>query len=153
MALAPAPRANVSSRKTLPEPGRSLTRICARGGGEAGSLALSDASKVSSSSGNAIFLDDFDPDEDEMEAAFAAAEAKAETAAAEGDHEAPGPAADESEDVFCVCRKEDDGCKMIGCDNGDCAVGWYHLACLGLKKVPKGQWLCPNCAAAKKAAE
>jgi hypothetical protein len=44
-----------------------------------------------------------------------------------------------------------DGSEMIGCDNDACAIGWYHLKCLGKKRAPKGSWFCPNCTAAKKA--
>lgn len=46
---------------------------------------------------------------------------------------------------WCICRKEDDGRKMIECDSRKCAVQWFHLQCMGIKKVPKGKWYCPNC--------
>ena len=46
--------------------------------------------------------------------------------------------------VYCTCRKEESG-KMIACDNATCSIEWFHLKCVGIKRVPKGSWFCPNC--------
>ncbi|KAL5961566.1 Adenylate cyclase type 2, partial [Taenia solium] len=41
-----------------------------------------------------------------------------------------------------ICRTEDDGNLMVGCDSCD---DWYH-SCLGLSKEPdSAQWFCPKC--------
>jgi len=49
-------------------------------------------------------------------------------------------------DVFCVCKKPDDGSKMILCENENCRSGkWFHLKCLNIKRVPKGDWFCLDC--------
>jgi hypothetical protein len=34
---------------------------------------------------------------------------------------------------------------MIGCDNDDCRIQWFHLACVGLKRAPSGSWYCNEC--------
>ena len=36
---------------------------------------------------------------------------------------------------------------MIGCDNDDCAIEWFHFACVGLNPNAevKGKWICPPC--------
>lgn len=46
--------------------------------------------------------------------------------------------------VFCVCRKPESG-KMVMCDNKQCSIEWFHFTCVGLKRKPRGKWLCPNC--------
>ncbi|EJW04178.1 hypothetical protein EDEG_01528 [Edhazardia aedis USNM 41457] len=48
------------------------------------------------------------------------------------------------DEVFCICRKEARG-NMIGCDNTDCKIEWFHLECVGLVTPPKGKWQCPEC--------
>ena len=57
------------------------------------------------------------------------------------------PADDEDDGSWCLC-KEMHGGDMIACDNAACPVGWYHLKCLKLKKMPTGKWLCLKCHAA-----
>ncbi|VDI18732.1 Hypothetical predicted protein [Mytilus galloprovincialis] len=48
--------------------------------------------------------------------------------------------------LYCYCRSKDDGKEnMIGCDNPQCKTQWYHLKCLKMKRIPKGQWLCKDC--------
>lgn len=50
--------------------------------------------------------------------------------------------------VYCICRRPDDGEKLIACESGDdvCPYnGWFHLACQGLEEVPEGEWWCPLC--------
>lgn len=39
---------------------------------------------------------------------------------------------------------------MCGDDKGGGCDLIFHLACVGLKKVPAGNWYCPSCEAAKK---
>lgn len=48
------------------------------------------------------------------------------------------------EDVYCYCQMISDG-EMIACDNKNCKIEWFHIQCLGLKKVPKGTWYCEEC--------
>jgi hypothetical protein len=59
----------------------------------------------------------------------------------------------EEPELFCSCRKEDDGSPMICCDNAACAIAWYHLACVGKKAALQGSWYCISCKAAKKLAK
>jgi len=51
---------------------------------------------------------------------------------------------DENNQRWCYCRKPEEG-SMIGCDNKDCPIQWYHTVCLKIKRVPKGKWFCPDC--------
>ena len=46
----------------------------------------------------------------------------------------------------CCCG-EVTGEGMVECHSkGHCAgKGWYHLACIGLSRAPKGKWLCQAC--------
>ena len=46
---------------------------------------------------------------------------------------------------YCICGGEDDGQKMICCDNENCHEQWYHVKCLKVKRVLKGKWFCPQC--------
>ena len=46
--------------------------------------------------------------------------------------------------LHCVCQKPQSG-KMIGCDNPDCKIEWFHYNCMGIKRAPKGKWYCSNC--------
>ena len=51
-------------------------------------------------------------------------------------------------EVWCYCKKGEDHGDMIGCDNKNCQIQWFHLSyCLKLTKtqVPKGKWYCPDC--------
>lgn len=34
---------------------------------------------------------------------------------------------------------------MIQCDNDLCPIEWFHFKCVGVKKIPKGDWFCPRC--------
>ena len=38
---------------------------------------------------------------------------------------------DPNEPVYCTCHRVAFG-GMIGCDNDDCEVEWFHFACVGL---------------------
>ncbi|KAE8541790.1 hypothetical protein D1P53_001963 [Cryptococcus gattii VGV] len=35
--------------------------------------------------------------------------------------------------------------EMIGCDNDECPLEWFHLPCIGLENPPTGKWLCDLC--------
>jgi hypothetical protein len=48
------------------------------------------------------------------------------------------------EEVWCYCRRASFG-RMIGCDNSDCTLEWFHFECLRLRSKPKGKWYCPSC--------
>ena len=47
---------------------------------------------------------------------------------------------------YCYCRGPEAG-TMIGCDNPDCPIEWFHIECLQIRTIPKGKskWYCPDC--------
>ena len=49
--------------------------------------------------------------------------------------------------VRCYCRRDEEFDTIIGCDNEQCTIQWYHLSCLQIPQnhVPKGKWYCPDC--------
>ncbi|XP_065163889.1 inhibitor of growth protein 5 isoform X2 [Atheta coriaria] len=51
---------------------------------------------------------------------------------------------DPNEPTYCLCHQVSYG-EMIGCDNSDCPIEWFHFACVGLTTKPKGKWYCPKC--------
>lgn len=51
---------------------------------------------------------------------------------------------DPNEPTYCVCNQVSYG-EMIGCDNNDCKLEWFHFNCVGLTTKPKGKWYCPDC--------
>lgn len=54
---------------------------------------------------------------------------------------------DDDGDVYCICRKPDNGTFMIGCD-GTCD-DWFHGKCVGIEERDKNlidKYMCPNCA-------
>lgn len=51
---------------------------------------------------------------------------------------------DPNEPTYCLCHQVSYG-EMIGCDNVDCPIEWFHFACVGLTNKPKGKWYCPKC--------
>jgi len=69
---------------------------------------------------------------------------------AEGEVEAEGEGeADEddpNEPRYCTCGQISYG-DMIACDNDGCAREWFHLACVGLARAPRGnaKWYCEEC--------
>ncbi|CAH1731004.1 inhibitor of growth protein 5-like isoform X1 [Aphis gossypii] len=56
---------------------------------------------------------------------------------------------DPNEPTYCLCNQVSYG-EMIGCDNPDCPIEWFHFACVKLTTKPKGKWFCPKCIADKK---
>ncbi|CAG5128288.1 unnamed protein product [Candidula unifasciata] len=57
--------------------------------------------------------------------------------------------ADPNEPRYCLCNQVSFG-EMVGCDNNDCPIEWFHYGCVGLTQAPKGKWYCPQCTAAMK---
>ena len=51
---------------------------------------------------------------------------------------------DNEEPTYCYCNGPDKG-KMIACDNPACPMEWFHVRCLGIRYIPKGNWYCPEC--------
>ena len=45
---------------------------------------------------------------------------------------------------YCYCHGPDEG-PMIGCDNINCEVQWFHMKCLKITSAPRGKWYCPDC--------
>lgn len=56
---------------------------------------------------------------------------------------------DPDEPRYCVCNQISYG-EMVGCDNSDCPIEWFHYACVGISEPPKGKWYCPQCTASMK---
>ncbi|XP_015371039.1 PREDICTED: inhibitor of growth protein 4-like [Diuraphis noxia] len=56
---------------------------------------------------------------------------------------------DPNEPTFCLCNQVSFG-EMIGCDDPDCAIEWFHFGCVNLITKPKGKWFCPKCTKDKK---
>ncbi|XP_034021145.1 inhibitor of growth protein 2 [Thalassophryne amazonica] len=53
-------------------------------------------------------------------------------------------AIDPNEPTYCLCEEVSYG-EMIGCDNAQCPIEWFHFSCVGLTYKPKGKWYCPKC--------
>ncbi|XP_058633836.1 inhibitor of growth protein 1-like isoform X2 [Onychostoma macrolepis] len=51
---------------------------------------------------------------------------------------------DPNEPTYCLCEQVSFG-EMIGCDNDECPIEWFHFSCVGLNHKPKGKWYCPKC--------
>ena len=49
-----------------------------------------------------------------------------------------------SDQLWCFCREPESG-QMIACDNDQCPITWFHTVCVNLKRIPKGNWYCPEC--------
>lgn len=61
------------------------------------------------------------------------------------------------EELWCFCRKPDDGRQMVACDNPKCDIAWWHVDCLdeyieenriGTRPEDDTKWMCPICIAA-----
>jgi len=62
----------------------------------------------------------------------------------EGAHSPHIEPIDPDEPTYCSCQQVSFG-EMVGCDNDDCPIEWYHFSCVGLTTKPKGKWYCPEC--------
>jgi hypothetical protein len=51
---------------------------------------------------------------------------------------------DPNEPTYCICGRVSFG-EMIGCDNPECPIEWFHFECVGLQAPVKGKWYCPLC--------
>ena len=49
-----------------------------------------------------------------------------------------------TEQKWCYCNGEESG-NMIGCENDDCVIQWFHVECLRIKRISKKAWYCPDC--------
>ncbi|KAJ8278076.1 hypothetical protein GJAV_G00083550 [Gymnothorax javanicus] len=56
---------------------------------------------------------------------------------------------DPNEPTYCLCHQVSYG-EMIGCDNPDCPIEWFHFRCVNLSTKPSGKWFCPRCVEKKK---
>ena len=45
----------------------------------------------------------------------------------------------------CTCMQVSFG-EMVGCDNADCRIEWFHFQCVGLTAPPKNKWCAPRTA-------
>lgn len=66
--------------------------------------------------------------------------------------EAAAVGMDGEDEIYCICRQVSFG-NMIGCDNEDCKIEWFHYDCVGLTEPPdpKSLWFCPDCRKAREA--
>ena len=62
------------------------------------------------------------------------------------------------EELWCFCRRPDDGRQMVACDNPRCDIAWWHVDCLekyiaqnhiGTIPSEDAKWMCPICIAAE----
>ncbi|KAI0332075.1 hypothetical protein GY45DRAFT_1344866 [Cubamyces sp. BRFM 1775] len=56
---------------------------------------------------------------------------------------------DPNEPRYCFCNQVSFG-DMIGCDSPTCTREWFHIGCVGLVNIPKGNWYCRECINIKK---
>ncbi|KAI0822658.1 hypothetical protein BC628DRAFT_655997 [Trametes gibbosa] len=56
---------------------------------------------------------------------------------------------DPNEPRYCFCNQVSFG-DMIACDSRDCTREWFHIGCVGLTRIPKGNWYCRECATLRK---
>lgn len=50
----------------------------------------------------------------------------------------------DSEELWCFCQQPESG-EMIACDHDQCPIVWFHTACVRVKRIPTGNWYCPEC--------
>ena len=48
------------------------------------------------------------------------------------------------EKLYCFCNDVASG-EMIGCDNLECSLEWFHFTCVNIKRIPRGDWFCKAC--------
>ena len=75
------------------------------------------------------------------------------------DKDGDRPSTKTSSEIWCFCKNNDLGGKMIICSNEDNCLSlklrkeaenviggnWFHLKCLKRKSPPKGDWFCKKC--------
>ncbi|XP_027992788.2 inhibitor of growth protein 1-like [Eptesicus fuscus] len=49
-----------------------------------------------------------------------------------------------NEPMYCLCNPVSCG-EMIGGDNDECPIEWFHFSGIGLNHKLKGKWYCPRC--------
>jgi inhibitor of growth protein 3 len=91
-----------------------------------------------SESGSDSSSDDSSSDDDEEEEE----EEENEEESEEEEEEEEEDAVDDTK--YCYCHDVSHG-DMIACDNINCGIQWFHLACAGITQVPQGEWLCKEC--------
>ncbi|XP_078513666.1 inhibitor of growth protein 1 isoform X3 [Lissotriton helveticus] len=69
---------------------------------------------------------------------------KTKTKAAEREASPADLPIDPNEPTYCLCNQVSYG-EMIGCDNDECPIEWFHFSCVSLNHKPKGKWYCPKC--------
>ena len=54
---------------------------------------------------------------------------------------------DGNQKLWCYCSRDDVYDNLIGCDNTECKIQWFHLSCVNLNQdqVPDGDWYCFDC--------
>ncbi|CEL63699.1 Chromatin modification-related protein YNG2 OS=Debaryomyces hansenii (strain ATCC 36239 / CBS 767 / JCM 1990 / NBRC 0083 / IGC 2968) GN=YNG2 PE=3 SV=1 [Rhizoctonia solani AG-1 IB] len=64
----------------------------------------------------------------------------------QGDEAEAGEPGATDDALYCFCNEKSYG-EMIGCDNGNCAIQWFHMDCVGLKPPvpPDMKWYCSRC--------
>lgn len=51
---------------------------------------------------------------------------------------------DTNEPLYCTCKQVSYG-QMIGCENTDCPIEWFHFPCVGITVEPEDPWYCNIC--------
>ena len=51
---------------------------------------------------------------------------------------------DSPENLYCYCREPEADEVMIGCNNQDCLIEWFHVKCLNLTDIPQSKWYRPD---------
>lgn len=48
--------------------------------------------------------------------------------------------------LYCICRRPEYGAMVECCNEDECAIGWYHAACVGMTVLPglRGEWRPPS---------
>eukprot|EP00325_Prymnesiales_sp_UTEX-LB-985_P003595 CAMPEP_0174712708 /NCGR_PEP_ID=MMETSP1094-20130205/13617_1 /TAXON_ID=156173 /ORGANISM="Chrysochromulina brevifilum, Strain UTEX LB 985" /LENGTH=456 /DNA_ID=CAMNT_0015911805 /DNA_START=57 /DNA_END=1423 /DNA_ORIENTATION=- len=129
-------------------------------GSTSAGVESSTSARLAGSRDHAIVLGDDDDDDDnassvptsKIGAATATAKAtvKAEVQAdMEVEEEEDEEDDEEDDNDLCdTCGEAGDGDVLLCCDGAGCKAQ-FHLACVGLKKLPKGDWFCVACGKTK----
>lgn len=49
------------------------------------------------------------------------------------------------EGPWCTCQQDIDGSVLMGCDNEQCKIQWFHMSCMDIQQPPEGDCFCPTC--------